>query len=86
VALEGAAVTSISAPFYPIIYVRGFAMTRSEIESMTATTYMGINLGATKARQHCIGNVTPRYLGLPLILLSTDYVYLSSQAGGLKSL
>lgn len=36
---------TISAPFYPIIYVRGFAMTRGEIEATTATPYMGFNQG-----------------------------------------
>lgn len=34
---------------YPIIYVRGYAMTQSEIEATVATPYMGFNLGATKS-------------------------------------
>ena len=40
--------TKTLAPHYPIIYVRGFAMTEGEIEATTATPYMGFNLGSTK--------------------------------------
>ena len=67
--------TKISAPFYPIIYVRGFAMTRSEIEATTSTPYMGFNQGATKVRQHWDGTVTRRYFESPLIRLMKDYGY-----------
>ena len=38
----------ITPPFYPIIYVRGYAATMSEIEQTSATPYMGFNLGSTK--------------------------------------
>jgi hypothetical protein len=41
----------ITKPFYPIIYVRGYAMKQSEIEDTVATPYMGFNLGSTKIRQ-----------------------------------
>ena len=44
-------------PFFPIIYVRGYAMTQSEIAATVATPYMGFNLGATKMRQ--IGKASP---------------------------
>lgn len=49
---------TIAPPFYPIIYVRGFAMTRGEIEATTATPYIGFNQGATKVRQHWDGKMT----------------------------
>src|SRR5688572_8091527 len=39
-------------PFFPIIYVRGFAATMGEIEDATASPYMGFNDGATKIRQN----------------------------------
>ncbi|GAB4188911.1 MAG: hypothetical protein Tsb002_15540 [Wenzhouxiangellaceae bacterium] len=64
-----------TAPFYPIIYVRGFAMTSSEIESTTATPYMGFNLGSTKVRQLWDGKVHKRYFESPLIRLMKDYDY-----------
>ena len=67
--------TTLSAPFYPIIYVRGFAMTQGEIEATTSTPYMGFNQGATKVRQHWDGKVTRRYFESPLIRLMKDYQY-----------
>jgi len=62
-------------PYYPIIYVRGFAMTRNEIESTAATPYMGFNLGATKARQLWTGEVRRHYFESPLIRLMKDHHY-----------
>ena len=46
---------TIKPPYYPIIYVRGYAATMSEIEDTVATPYMGFNLGATKVRQNYEG-------------------------------
>ena len=36
--------------FLPIIYVRGFAMTRGEIDETTADPFCGFNLGSTMYR------------------------------------
>ena len=36
--------------FLPIIYVRGFAMTRGEIDETTADPFCGFNLGSTIPR------------------------------------
>ena len=44
-------------PRYPIIYVRGYAMTKSEIAETTSTPYMGLELGSTKVRQAWDGAV-----------------------------
>ena len=44
-------------PFFPIIYVRGYAMTSGEIAETVSTPYMGFNLGSTKARQAWDGTV-----------------------------
>ena len=38
------------APFYPIIYVRGYAMTQGEIDETTADPFCGFNLGSTMLR------------------------------------
>src|SRR5438132_1594178 len=35
---------------HPIIYVRGYAMTREEIDSTTADPFCGFNLGSTMFR------------------------------------
>jgi hypothetical protein len=40
----------IKAPYYPIIYVRGFAMTRGEIDAISADPFCGFNLGSTVFR------------------------------------
>ena len=67
--------TKISHPFYPIIYVRGYAMTQGEIDDTVATPYMGFNLGATKIRQDWQGKVKRHIFESPLIRLMKDYQY-----------
>lgn len=39
-----------NAPFHPIIYVRGYAMTQAEINETTADPFCGFNLGSTVYR------------------------------------
>lgn len=65
----------ITHPYHPIIYVRGYAMTRSEIEATVATPYMGFNLGATKIRQDWSGKVRRHIFESALIRLMKDYGY-----------
>lgn len=65
----------IPHPFYPIIYVRGYAMTQGEIDDTVATPYMGFNLGATKTRQDWEGKVKRHIFESPLIRLMKDYKY-----------
>ncbi len=62
-------------PFYPIIYVRGYAMTQSEIEATVSTPYMGFNLGSTKTRQNWEGKPTRHIFESPLVRLMKDYGY-----------
>jgi len=38
------------APFHPIIYVRGYAMTEREQDETTADPFCGFNLGSTVYR------------------------------------
>lgn len=73
---------SVEAPFYPIIYVRGFAMTQGEIEATTATPYMGFNLGSTKLRQLWDGRVQRHYFESPLIRLMKEYGYTDAYLDG----
>ncbi|TVQ37211.1 MAG: hypothetical protein EA370_07110 [Wenzhouxiangella sp.] len=73
---------SFQAPFYPIIYVRGFAMTRGEIEATTATPYMGFNLGSTRLRQLWDGSVQRHYFESPLIRLMKEYAYSDAYLDG----
>lgn len=65
----------IKPPFFPIIYVRGYAMTKSEIEATVSTPYMGFNLGATKVRQDWNGKVVKHIFESPLVRLMKDYKY-----------
>jgi hypothetical protein len=72
----------IQAPYYPIIYVRGYAMTESEIEATVSTPYMGFNLGATKVRQNWEGKVEKHIFESPLIRLMKDHGYRDTYSDG----
>lgn len=72
----------IEHPFHPIIYVRGYAMTESEIAATVATPYMGFNLGATKLRQTWEGKPVRHIFESPLIRLMKDYGYRDFYAEG----
>ncbi|MDX1641006.1 MAG: hypothetical protein R3220_04885 [Balneolaceae bacterium] len=74
--------SKITPPYYPIIYVRGFAMTQSEIEETVATPYMGLNLGSTKIRQEWDGTITKHIFESPLIRLIKDYGYTDNYLNG----
>ena len=59
----------IERPFFPIIYVRGYAMTRDEIVQTTSTPYMGFESGSTKIRQAQDGRVLKFVFESPLVRL-----------------
>jgi len=65
----------IQPPFYPIIYIRGYAATMSEIEETVATPYMGFNSGSTKIRQDYEGDIVRFIFESPLIRLMKDEKY-----------
>jgi len=73
---------SIEAPYFPIIYVRGYAATMDEIEDTVATPYMGFNLGATKIRQNHKGEVNKFIFESPLIRLMKDEKYEDTYSHG----
>ena len=68
---------SMQAPFYPIIYVRGFAMSRSEIDETTADPFCGFNLGSTVMRAVPERDRPPRKFVFesPVIRLASDFGY-----------
>lgn len=72
----------INPPFYPIIYVRGYAMKQSEIEDTVSTPYMGFNLGSTKIRQEWDGKIKKHIFESPLIRLMKDYGYTDNYLNG----
>ncbi|MDO8348707.1 MAG: hypothetical protein Q7T30_00605 [Planctomycetota bacterium] len=65
------------APFHPIIYVRGFAMSRGEIDDTTADPFCGFNLGSTVYRAVPDKKRPPRkyVFESPVIRLGSDYDY-----------
>jgi pimeloyl-ACP methyl ester carboxylesterase len=69
-------------PYFPVIYVRGYAMTSGEIADTVATPYMGFNHGATKVRQTWDGKVVRHVFESPLIRLMKDYGYRDIYANG----
>lgn len=73
---------SLAAPYFPIIYVRGYAMTASEIAATVATPYMGFNLGSTKLRQAWDGTVRRHLFESPLVRLMKDYGYRDTYTDG----
>ena len=73
---------SIEAPYFPIIYVRGYAATDGEIEDTVATPYMGFNLGATKSRQDHEGAINRFIFESPLLRLMKDEGYIDTYRDG----
>ena len=68
----------LKAPFYPIIYVRGYAMTSGEIDETTADPFCGFNLGSTVYRAKPDKNERPRkyVFESPVVrLMGEDYGY-----------
>jgi len=73
----------ITPPYYPIIYVRGYAATMREIEETVGTPYMGFNLGSTKVRQGHADDKPVRFIfESPLIRLMKDESYIDAYQDG----
>lgn len=67
----------MKAPFYPIIYVRGYAMTKGEIDETTADPFCGFNLGSTVFRAVPDKTKQPRkyVFESPVVRLASEYGY-----------
>ena len=63
--------------YWPIIYVRGYAMSRTEIDETTADPFCGFNLGSTVIRATPDPKTPPRKLIFesPLVRLQSDFEY-----------
>jgi hypothetical protein len=66
-----------NAPFHPIIYVRGYAMTPREIDETTADPFCGFNLGSTVYRAVPDKTQQPRkyIFESPVVRLSSEFGY-----------
>ncbi len=65
----------ITPPYYPIIYVRGYAMTQDAVVETTSTPFMGFEAGSTKMRQARDGSIRKFVFESPLIRLMKDHGY-----------
>lgn len=65
------------AALQPIIYVRGYAMTRGDIDETTADPFCGFNLGSTVFRATADRKSPPRKFVFesPLVRLTSDFGY-----------
>ena len=73
------------APCYPIIYVRGYAMTAGEIDETTADPFCGFNLGSTVFRATPDKTQPARkfIFESPVLRLNTDFGYTDVFENGL---
>ena len=67
----------MQAPFYPILYVRGYAMTEAERDETAADPFCGFNLGSTVYRASIDKDAPPKrfFFESPVLRLSSDYGY-----------
>ena len=71
----------VEAPYFPIVYLRGYAGSQGEIEATVATPYTGFNLGSTRVRQLHTGEVRPHVFESPVIRLMKDHGYVDAYSG-----
>lgn len=69
-------------PYYPIIYLRGYAATQGLVEDTVADPYMGFNLGSTKIRQIHTRDIARFIFESPLVRLMKDEGYSDIYQGG----
>jgi hypothetical protein len=74
-----------NAPFHPIIYVRGYAMTKGEINETTADPFCGFNLGSTTYRATPEKNKPAKKFVFesPVVRLRSDFEYTDVFENGL---
>jgi hypothetical protein len=77
-------VSVVKPPFYPIVYVRGYAATDSEVEDTVSDPYMGFNLGSTRIRTVWTGATELLYFESPLVRLMKDFDYKDVYSAGLN--
>lgn len=75
---------SIERPFYPIVYVRGYAGTEAAVEETVATPYMGFNLGSTKVRQTWEKKIVRYIFESPLVRLMKEHGYRDVYEAGVE--
>ena len=72
----------IQSPYYPIVYLRGYAGSQREVEATVSTPYMGFNRGSTRFRQIHTGDVEAHVFESPVIRLMKDHGYVDAYHDG----
>jgi hypothetical protein len=75
----------IEKPYYPIIYVRGYAGADAEVEDTASDPYMGFNIGSTRTRTAWTGATERFYFESPLVRLMKDFEYRDVYSSGLNA-
>ncbi|HRP28349.1 MAG TPA: hypothetical protein PLG77_07975 [Burkholderiaceae bacterium] len=67
----------MQAPYYPIIYVRGYAMTEGERDETASDPFCGFNVGSTVYRAAVDRNAPPKrfIFESPVLRLGSDFGY-----------
>lgn len=76
----------MSTAYLPIIYLRGYAATQSEINATVDDPFYGFNLGSTHVRVDADGRPVQFFFESPLVRLITDYGYRDVYQGERQSL
>jgi len=71
-------------PFYPIIYIRGYAMTDEEKDETVSDPFCGFNIGSTVYRATASKLARKRIFESPTIRLATDFGYQDAMSNGIE--
>ncbi len=69
-------------PYWPIIYIRGYAATSNQIEDAVEQPFMGFDAGSTKVRMAADLSVTRFIFESPLVRLMKDHGYRDAYRNG----
>lgn len=76
----------MSAPYFPIVYVRGYAATQGEINSTVDDPFYGFNVGSTHIRVGALGEPVPFFFESPLVRLMSEHRYVDAYHGRSQAL
>lgn len=72
----------IEAPYFPIVYLRGYAGSQGEVEDTVSTPYMGFNPGSTRIRQLYTEETRPHVFESSVVRPMKDHGYVDAYQDG----
>lgn len=75
----------MSAPFFPIVYVRGYAATQGDINATVDDPFYGFNVGSTHVRVGAQGEPVPFFFESPLVRLMSEHGYVDAFHGPVQA-